>query len=118
MINTHLIQHKTKIIFMKAKIFLIALVACVGISTTSFAQVAHPRRAEVNTRLRNQDRRIHKEVKDGEISKAKAAELHARDHSIRTTERYDASKDGGHITKAEQRRLNRRENNVSKAIGK
>ncbi len=103
---------------MKAKMFLVALVACLGFSTGSFAQVKHPRRAEVNDRLKNQDKRIHNEVKEGEMSKAKAAELHARDHSIRATERYDASKDGGHITKAEQRKLNQRENNVSKAIGK
>ena len=108
---------------MKAKIFSMAIIACLGLSTGSFAQAkhfaaTHPRRAEVNSRLRNQDKRIHTEVKDGEISKAKAAELHARDHSIRATERYDASKDGGHITKAEQRRLNKRENHVSNAIGK
>jgi hypothetical protein len=107
---------------MKSKIFLMAVIACLGFSTGSFAQThfaaTHPRRAEVNKRLKNQDKRIHTEVKDGDISKAKAAELHARDHSIRTTEKYDASKDGGHITKAEQAKLNKRENNVSKAIGK
>jgi hypothetical protein len=108
---------------MKSKMFLMAVIACLGFSTGTFAQskhfaATHPRRAEVNGRLKNQDKRIHTEVKEGEMSKSKAAELHARDHSIRATERYDASKDGGHITKAEQHRLNKRENKVSKSIGK
>ena len=108
---------------MKANFFLMAVIACLGFSNGSFAQsrhlaTTHPRRVEVNDRLKNQDKRIHTEVKEGEMSKAKAAELHARDHNIRATERYDASKNGGHLTKAEQRRLNKRENNVSKAIGK
>ena len=107
---------------MKTKFFLLAVIACFAFSIGSFAQTRvaahHPRRAEVNARLKNQDKRINTEVKEGEISKAKAAELHARDRSIRATEKLDASKDGGHITKAEQRRLNKRENRVSKAIGK
>ena len=107
---------------MKSKFFSIAVIACLGFSTGSFAQskfaATHPRRAEVNARLKNQDKRIHEEKKDGDISKAKAEELHARDHSIRATEKFDASKDGGHITKAEKEKLNKRENNVSKAIGK
>jgi hypothetical protein len=107
---------------MKATFFSIVFLTLLCFSTGSFAQskfaATHPRRAEVNARLRNQDKRIHTEVKEGDMSKAKAAELHARDHSIRATERYDASKDGGHITKAEQEKLNKRENNVSKAIGK
>ena len=122
LLQTKSIIQTNKTIIMKTKIFLMAFIACVGLSTSSFAQskfaATHPRRAEVNARLKNQDKRIHTEVKDGEISKAKAAELHARDHSIRATERYDASKDGGHVTKAEQEKLNKRENNVSKAIGK
>jgi hypothetical protein len=62
---------------MKAKFFLMAVIACLGFSTGSFAQskfaATHPRRAEVNARLRNQDKRIHQEVKEGDMSKAKAA---------------------------------------------
>lgn len=78
----------------------------------------HPRRAEVNQRLDNQDKRIHNEVKEGDMSKAKAERLHREDRHIRHEERAMASKDGGHISKREQHKLNRQENTVSQQIGK
>ena len=77
----------------------------------------HPRRAEVNQRLENQNARIHEEVKEGDMSKAKAARLHQEDHQIRKEERAMASQDGGHITKQEQKTLNQQENAVSRQIG-
>ena len=107
---------------MNKKIFTIALIAFLGISMSSFAQVGtwernHPRRAEVNGRLNNQDRRIHEERKEGEISQAKADRLHRQDHRIRHEERNMASRHDGHITGREQARLNRQENRVSRRIG-
>jgi len=81
-------------------------------------QKDHPRRTEVNGRLANQNARIHNEVKDGQINKAQAKQLHGEDHAIRTEERTMASTNGGHITKTEQRALNQQENQVSKQIGK
>jgi Spy/CpxP family protein refolding chaperone len=81
-------------------------------------QKAHPRRTEVNHRLANQDRRIHQEVKEGEMSHAQAAQLHKDDHQIRQEERDMASQNGGHITRLEKRTLNQQENSVSKQIGK
>lgn len=78
----------------------------------------HPRRAQVNKRLGNQNKRINKEVKDGEISKGQAAKMHKKDHQIRQEERSMASQNGGHITKQEQKTLNQQENGVSKQIGK
>ena len=77
----------------------------------------HPRREEVNKRLENQNARIHKEVKEGEVSKAKAAKLHKEDRQIRQEERAMASQNGGHITKQEQKTLNQQENAVSRKIG-
>jgi hypothetical protein len=81
-------------------------------------QKDHPRREQVNNRLTNQNRRIKTEVKEGEMSKAKAAQLHKEDHQIRQEERLMASQNGGHITKQEQKTLNQQENQVSKQIGK
>ena len=81
-------------------------------------QKAHPRRAEVNHRLANQNRRIHQEVKEGEMTHAQAAALHKDDHQIRQEERDMASQNGSHITKQEKRALNQQENAVSKQIGK
>ena len=81
-------------------------------------QAHHPRREEVNNRLGNQNARIRQEVREGEMSRAKAARLHAADHRIRMQERRDAARNDGHITKREQARLNRRENRVSRRIGR
>lgn len=81
-------------------------------------QKDHPRREQVNNRLANQNKRIHNEVKDGQINKAQAAKLHSEDHAIRQEERTMASTNGSHITKAEQKSLNQQENQVSKQIGK
>ena len=78
----------------------------------------HPRRHEVNQRLNNQNKRIHKEVKEGEITKQQAGKLHKEDRQIRQEERAMASQNGGHITKREQRTLNHQENEVGKQIGK
>ena len=78
----------------------------------------HQRRAEVNARLANQDRRIHEKVAEGKMSHAKAAKLHHEDHQIRREEQMMASQNGGHITKAEQRALNQQENQVSRQIGR
>lgn len=77
----------------------------------------HPRRAEVNQRLANQDRRINHEVREGEMSHAEAARLHRDDHQIRQEERDMASQDRSHITRREDYALNQQENRVSRQIG-
>jgi len=79
---------------------------------------SHPRRAEVNSRLANQDHRINKEVREGEMTRQQAAKLHRQDHAIRKEERAMASTNNGHITKTEQRALNQQENQVSREIGR
>ncbi|RKU05045.1 hypothetical protein C7H84_02525 [Burkholderia sp. Nafp2/4-1b] len=88
---------------------------------TAFAdtpwQRAHPRREEVNERLANQNRRIHHEVKEGEMSHAQAARLHRDDRKIRREERDMAAQDRGHITQSEKHVLNQQENAVSHKIG-
>ena len=81
-------------------------------------QKDHPRREQVNNRLKNQNRRIRQERREGEITGAQARQLHSEDHAIRQEERTMASTNGGHITKAEQKALNQQENQVSQQIGK
>ena len=78
----------------------------------------HPRRAQVNKRLKNQNKRINDKVKDGQMSKAEAKDLHNKDRMIRQEERDMAKQNGGHITKQEQKVLNQQENAVSREIGK
>jgi len=79
-------------------------------------QKDHPRRAEVNKRLGNQDKRIEQGEQSGKLSPDQAKQLHKEDHKIRKEERRMAAKDGGHITKQDQKKLNRQENKVSKQI--
>lgn len=95
----------------------VALSATTGAFAQTHWQKEHPRRAEVNKRLANQNRRIHNEVKEGEITKGQAATLHKEDRQIRQEERDMAAQNGGHITKPEQRVLNQQENKVSRQIG-
>ena len=86
-------------------------------STAALAQDAdHPRRAQVNKRLENQNKRIQEGEKNGKLTPDQAKQLHREDHRIRKEERNMAAKDGGHITKKDQAKLNRQENKVSKQI--
>jgi hypothetical protein len=105
---------------LKPVVLVIALLSLA--STVAFAETEwekeHPRREQVNNRLKNQNQRIKNEVKEGEITKSQAANLHQQDKQIRTEERAMAKQQGGHITKAQQKALNQQENNVSKEIGK
>jgi len=78
----------------------------------------HPRRDQVNDRLHNQDRRINREYREGEISRGQARALYREDRQVRREERTMASLDGGHITRADQRALNQQENAISHQIGR
>jgi len=90
-----------------------------GIFTAAQAdtwQQNHPRRAEVNARLANQNRRINADVRNGTLTHSQAHALHRDDHAIRQEERDMARQNGGHITKTEQRALNQQENANSRDI--
>ncbi len=96
---------------------LISLAALVGTASAEDTwQKNHPRRAEVNHRLANQDKRINADVKNGTMSKSQASALHHEDHQVRQEERDMASQNGGHITKSEQHTLNQQENAISGQI--
>jgi hypothetical protein len=103
--------------------FRIAAVAALAFSFAGVASAqtqwdaSHPRRAEVNHRLANQNHRIREEVREGAMTHSEAMTLHRDDHAIRHEERLMASQNGGHITKQEQGTLNQQENQVSKQIG-
>ena len=97
------------------------LAAFLGMANISMAQDGsfakhHPRRAEVNHRLNNQDRRIRHKMRNGYISRHEAHRLHRRDHRIRRDERRMAYRHGGHISRHEQHRLNHRENRINRKI--
>jgi hypothetical protein len=107
--------------FKTATAVTLATLLTASMATSALAETTwqqdHPRRTQVNSRLASQNARIHKQVKDGDLSKSQAAALHKDDHQIRTEERDMASQNGSHITKQEQRTLNQQENGVSRQIG-
>ena len=104
----------------KSLSFAAAIVACAALLGTASAedtwQKNHPRRAQVNHRLSNQNKRIDSDVKNGTMTKSQAANLHHEDHQVRQEERDMASQNGGHITKTEQKALNGQENAISSQI--
>lgn len=79
-------------------------------------QENHPRREQVNNRLNRQNRRIDQGSRNGTLSRRQARQLHREDNHMRREERAMARRNGGHITPAEQRRLNRQENRESRQI--
>ena len=107
---------------MKSKLlFLLLLVALLGIANMSMAQEpgpvkTHPSRSEVNQRLVNLNHRIEDKEANREMSKRVAYNLTQKGHQIHQEERRMASRHGGHITKREQHRLNHRENHLSRKI--
>lgn len=106
---------KTNKILAAASIVAFGLISISGFAQSNF-DATHPRRAEVNGRLRNQNARTDNKVADGTMSRGEAAKIHTQDHAIRTEERRDAAANGGHITKAEQIHINHQENRVSREI--
>lgn len=101
-------------------IALSSIILTIGAATAGEGKWAqeHPRRAQVNERLENQNKRISREVAEGDMSQQKANRLRSEDRQIRQEERAMARQNGGHITKQEQQTLNQQENAISKQIGK
>jgi len=85
-------------------------------NTNSQFDQNHPRRAQVNGRLNNQNARIDNKVANGKMSPGEANKLHKEDHQIRKEEKTMAKQNGGHITKQEQKTLNQQENKESRQI--
>jgi hypothetical protein len=78
----------------------------------------HPRVNQVNHREQDQQNRIANGEKSGKLSAGQAANLEKREASLENQEKKDMSEHGGHLTKAEQRGLNQRENRISHSIYK
>jgi hypothetical protein len=105
---------RRKLTFAAAMVMFAGMVGTASAETTW--QKNHPRRTQVNHRLANQNRRIHNDVKKGTLTRGQAAALHKDDHLVRHEERDMARQNGSHITKPQQRVLNRQENGISNQI--
>jgi hypothetical protein len=101
----------------------LALTVLLGTAGTASAQNAsgvpdpgHPRVNEVQQRIDNQENRVDRGVSDGQINAKQAAHDDAKLGREQNSLNQDQAKNGGHITKAEQKNLNKRLNKGSKQI--
>jgi hypothetical protein len=78
----------------------------------------HPRVNQVNQREQNQQDRIANGMKDGQLTPGQAANLEKGQQRLQNNEKKDMAADNGHLTKQDQRQLNREANRQSKKIYK
>lgn len=78
----------------------------------------HPRVNEVNQREQHQQQRIANGISSGKLNSQQAANLERRETSVQNREKRDMAKNNGHLTKAEQKGINRQQNRISNTIYK
>ena len=76
----------------------------------------HPRVNEIQGRIDNQDNRVNQGLGDHQITGKQAARDNTRDARVERQLQRDEAKHNGHITKAEQKKLNKELNHNSKVI--
>jgi Skp family chaperone for outer membrane proteins len=76
----------------------------------------HPRRTQVLKRTDRQKNRVNKDLTGKKMTYQQGSKVKREDRAIRRQEQADAKANGGHITKGEQRQLNREENGVNREI--
>ena len=90
-------------------------------STTSGAgpgvhDPGHPRVNQINRREQRQQTRIGNGIKNGKLTSQQATNLEKRETRLQNNEKRDMAKDNGHLTKQNQRQLNREANRTSQKI--
>ena len=78
----------------------------------------HPRVTEVNAREQNQQDRIANGEKNGTLTPGQASRLENKEQKIENQQKADMAADNGHLTKADQKQLNKEQNKTSKRIYK
>jgi hypothetical protein len=78
----------------------------------------HPRVNQVNGRETHQQDRIANGVKNGSLSPKETANLEKREANVQSREQKDMAEHNGHLTKAEQKGINRQQNRISKSVYK
>lgn len=104
--------------FRRSLFALIALSASVSgaVLAQDTAVPGHPRVNEVNHRLANQQSRTQSGVADGQINARQGARDEKHDANIAQRESADQARHNGHLTKGEDKRLNKSESRDSKRI--
>jgi hypothetical protein len=76
----------------------------------------HPRVNQVNGREAHQQKRIGNGVANGTLTSKQATHLEKRETAVQNREKADMAAHNGHLTKAEQRGINRQQNRISHSI--
>jgi hypothetical protein len=92
-----------------SKLILSAAALIAFCAAPSFAQTIHRRKV-------NQQDRIAQGVKSGQLTPGETARLEHQQKSINHEERNMRKADNGHLTAADRRQLNRRQNRASNKI--
>jgi len=78
----------------------------------------HPRVNQVNGREANQQKRIANGIKNNQLNAKQASNLEKREASVQNREQKDMAAHNGHLTKSEQKGINRQQNRISDSIYK
>jgi len=78
----------------------------------------HPRVNQVNRREGRQQQRIAKGIENGKLNSRQTTNLEKRETRVQNREQKDMAQHNGHLTKAEQKGINRQQNRISKSIYK
>ena len=78
----------------------------------------HPRVNQINQRETNQQKRIANGIKNDKLTPGQASRLEKGEQRLENNEKKDMAKDNGHLTKQDQRQLNREANHMSARIAK
>ena len=96
---------------MKIKIFGGILIAALAFTSIAEAQTHTP---VITQRQHNQDRRIRRGVRSGQLTRNEARHLRADERHISAEKRM--AKANGHVSRAERQHLRREENRTNRAI--
>ena len=78
----------------------------------------HPRVNQVNQREQNQQNRIANGVKSGQLTPGETQHLEKGEQRLQNNQKADMAKDNGHLTKQNQKQLNKEANHMSNRIYK
>ena len=78
----------------------------------------HPRVNQVNRREGRQQQRIAKGIENGKLNSRQTTNLEKRETRVQNREQKDMAQHNGHLTKAEQKGINRQQNRISRSIYK
>jgi len=78
----------------------------------------HPRVNQVNQREQNQQNRIANGVKSGQLTPGETQRLEKGEQRLQNNQKADMAKDNGHLTKQNQKQLNKEANHMSNRIYK